>query len=219
MTDPEDPLNHISTTPSQPPIINTKSQKSPSPSRGPTRRKTGSATKLDQAAPSRVLKNTKKKPAKKAKKITEQQAMLLLNAASHKDPDTNGPPLRRSERLKEKAAMSPATTAAPRLNTVPSCQSLRQEQPQEQPNPVNKASISLQQEQTPIQPSLIEPSNSSQQEQPQEGPNPLNRPPKSSKQKKKPKIQHHSSEPSQNPRRMGKKKRRMQLKASELSQT
>ena len=255
MTDPEDPLNHISTTPSQPPIINTKSQKSPSPSQGPTRRKTGSATKLDQAAPSRVLKNTKKKPAKKAKKFTEQQAMLLLNAASHKDPDTNGPPLRRSERLKEKAAMSPATTAAPQLNAVPSPQSSQKEQPQEEPgfiepsqslqqeqpeekpsliehpqplqqeqaqekhSPINKHSHSSQQDQPQEEPSLIEPSHSSQQDQTQEGPNPLNRPPKSSKQKKKPKIQHHLLEPSQNPRRMRKKKRRMQLKASELFQT
>ena len=183
MKDPEEPLNHTSSHPSQPhssPITNTKSQKSPPSSQGPTRKKTRSATKLEQTPPSRVLKKTKKS-AKKAKEFTEQQAMMLLNAASNNESTSECSALRRSERLKEKAAVSAVITAAAQLNAVPSSQSLQQKQPQKEPNLINKPS-------------------------------------KSSKQKKA-KPQPHTLEPSQNPRRMRKKKRRMQAKALEISRT
>lgn len=125
MTDIDDPLTHTppsSSSSSQSytkPITNAEPEKLPLPSaRGPTKkqpttsRKTRSATKLDQALPNRVPKNKKigQKPAKKVKAFTEQQVMTLLNAASTSSPSTGSVPVRRSERLKEKAAASTRRT-------------------------------------------------------------------------------------------------------------
>lgn len=119
MTDIEDPLTHTpssSSSKSNPePVANIEPEKLPLPSaQGPTKtqsttaRKTRSATKRDQAPSNGVPKNKKisQKPAKKVKAFTEQQAMTLLNAASASSPSTGSIPLRRSERLKEKAAVS-----------------------------------------------------------------------------------------------------------------
>lgn len=69
------------------PTTNTISRKMPSPSR-----KTSSAPKLNQPLSGRIPKNKNKdnkKPGKKAKTFTEQQTMLLLNAASTSCPPTD----------------------------------------------------------------------------------------------------------------------------------
>lgn len=138
MTDSEDSPNHISPDVSQHhtrPVTNAHSKKLPSPAQGHTSKKTRSTTKLDQASTSKVSKNKNKKPAKKAKAFTEQQTMMLLNAASNQASTTNGSPLRRSERLKEKAAVS-AAIAAPKLNAAQLSSPLQQERPQKKPNAV-----------------------------------------------------------------------------------
>ena len=136
MTEVEDLPNAILSQILQPsrPIPNTKFKKIPVPAQGPTRRRTRYATKLDQAPNSRVLKNTNKKPAKKAKTFTEQQAMTLLDAASDKASTSIGPPLRRSERLREKAAVS-AAPAVPQLIAGQPAQPSQQRQPQVIPSP------------------------------------------------------------------------------------
>lgn len=73
----------------------------------PTSRKTRSATKLDQDTSDRVLKNTDKKSVRKKKGFSERQTMALLNTASTNGSSTrSSPSLRRSQRLKEKAAAS-----------------------------------------------------------------------------------------------------------------
>ena len=147
MSDFEDSLNHTYSHPSQPrstSIKNTNYKKSPSPSaHSPTPRKTRSATKLDQALSSKVLKKTKRKPARKVKLFTEQQNMILLNAACTKDSPTNVPSLRRSERLKEKAAAS-AVTSTPQLNVVQSSQPSQQKQRQEKQSLVQRSQPSRQ---------------------------------------------------------------------------
>lgn len=79
-----------------------------------TSRKVRSLKGIDQKVPGKVLKNTGKEPAKKMKKFSEQQMMALLNAASSGDSPTESPELRRSERLREKAAAS-AIMSSPRL--------------------------------------------------------------------------------------------------------
>lgn len=122
------------------------SKKTPSPgTQGPTSRKTGAAAKLNQPFSGRIPKNKNKdnkKPGKKSKAFTEQQTMLLLNAASTNCPPTNHTasldaaltsnpptdatppesiPLRRSERLKKKTTTSVAVASPPRsLNAVES---------------------------------------------------------------------------------------------------
>ena len=129
----------------------TKFKKLPLPAQGPTQRKTRSAIKLDQAT-SRVLKNTNKKSAKKAKRFIEQQAMTLLDFASDKGSTTIGPPLRRSERLKEKAVMS-AATAGPQLHAG---QPSQQKQPQETRTP-SEFSESSTQKKRKREPHKVEP--------------------------------------------------------------
>ena len=145
MTVFEDPLTPILSQPSQPsrPIPDTKFKKLPLPAQDHTLRRTHSATKLDQAPNSRVLKNTNKKPAKKTKALTEQQAMTLLDAASNKASTIIGPPLRRSEGLREKAAAS-AAPAVPQLNAGEPAQPSRQRQPQEIPSPSESSQSSTQ---------------------------------------------------------------------------
>ena len=135
MTEVEDPPNPILSQLPQPsrPIPNTKSKKSPVIAQRPTPRRTRSAIKLDQAPESRVLKNTNKKPAKKAKAFTEQQAMTLLDAASNKT----------STIIREKAAVS-AAPAVPQLNAGKPAQPSRQRQPQEIPSPGESSQSSTQ---------------------------------------------------------------------------
>ena len=166
MTEVKDPPTPILSQPSQParPIPNTKFKKLPLPAQGPTPRKTRSATKLDQATKSKVLKNTNKKPAKKTMTFTEKQTMMLLDAASNKYPTIIVPPLRRSERLREKAAVS-ATTAEPQLNAGQPAQSSQQRQPQRIPSP-GKSSKSSRQEKRKREPLELEPlPESAQQKQ------------------------------------------------------
>ena len=91
----------------------------------PTSRKTRSATKLDQAISSGVLKKKGKKSANKAKDFTEQQTLALLDAASTSCPSTGPAPLRRSERLKEKAAAS-AVIPLLQIDDIKPSQSCRQ---------------------------------------------------------------------------------------------
>ena len=136
MTEFEGPPTPTLSPLSQPssPISITKFKKLPLLAQDATPSKTGSATKLDQAINSRVLKTTNKKPAKKAKAFTEQQAMTLLDAASNKNSTTIGPHPRRSKRLKEKAAVS-AAPAVPQLNGSRPAQLSQQRQPQERPSP------------------------------------------------------------------------------------
>ena len=136
MTEVEEPPDPILSQLPQPsrPIPNTKFKKLLLPAQVPTPRKTRSATKLDQASNSRVLKNTNKKPTKKAKTFTEKQAMTLLDAASDKASTSIGPPLRRSERLREKAAVS-AAPAVPQLIAGQPAQPPQQRQPRVIPNP------------------------------------------------------------------------------------
>ena len=144
MSDVEDSPSHAlsSSSKSHPrPTTNTHLRKLPSPSAGgPTSRKTRSATKLDQALSDKVTKNKniRKKPTTKVKQFTEQQTMALLNAASTNLPsiDPVSPstvPLRRSERLKKKAAAS-AVISPPQLNAVEIPRPPRQKKPRLQPN-------------------------------------------------------------------------------------
>ncbi|KAF6223633.1 hypothetical protein HO133_000476 [Letharia lupina] len=102
MSDSKDPPNHI--PPSSSKLI-TPPSSSPHAS---TSRKTRSSTKLNQPLSDKVSKkmNTNKKPTKKFKGFTELQVTTLLNAASTSRPCTNSIAPRRSERLKEKAAIS-----------------------------------------------------------------------------------------------------------------
>lgn len=138
MTDSEDSLERIFSDASlrhPRPVTDTHSKKSLSPAQGLIPRKTRSTTKLDQASTSKVSKNKSKKPVKKAKVFTEQQTMMLLNAASNQVHTTNGSPLRRSERLKEKAAVSNAT-AASQLNVAQLSPPLQHERSQKKPSAV-----------------------------------------------------------------------------------
>lgn len=73
----------------------------------PTSRKTRSATELDHDTSDRVLKDTDKKSVRKKKGFSERQTMALLSTASTNGSSTgSSPSLRRSQRLKEKAAAS-----------------------------------------------------------------------------------------------------------------
>lgn len=163
MTGFEYPLNHISSFSSQPPsenITNINSKKLPSPSaQGSIPRKTRSATKLDQALSSRVLKTTNKKPAKKTKAFTEKQTMMLLNTAASNTSPPDGQSLRRSERLKEKAAAS-AIVAAPQLYAAQSSPPLGQMQTQNGSNLVQTSRPSRQKK-PKIQPPTLEASQRS----------------------------------------------------------
>ena len=71
---------------------------------GVTSRKTKSVSRPDHTVLGRIPKNLGKKLTKKAKKFTEQQAIILLDAASGNSSTLEAPPLRRSDRLKESLA-------------------------------------------------------------------------------------------------------------------
>ena len=67
--------------------------------REPKVRKSRTIAKLDQTISNSVSKHKGQKPAKPAKKFTEQQTTALLNAASAKNSPTDSRPVRRSQRL------------------------------------------------------------------------------------------------------------------------
>ena len=78
-----------------------------------TSKKVQSGRKIDQKVPGKILKNTGKKPTKKAKTFTEKQTMALLNAASTEDSPKEFPQPRRSERIREKAAAPAIISPSP----------------------------------------------------------------------------------------------------------
>ena len=77
-----------------------------------TSRKIRSAKTLDQPFSSRVRKHTGTKPTRNPKASTREKTTAILSATSLENHPTDSPPLRRSQRLKEKAAAS-LSTAAP----------------------------------------------------------------------------------------------------------
>ena len=158
MTEVKDPPTPIISQPSQPssPIANTKFKKSPLPTQDPIPKKIRSATKLDQGPNSRVQKNTTKKSAKKAKAFTEQQTMTLLDAASNESTTIISPPLRRSERLMEKATLSAATAVTQRNAAQPSPPS-QQTQPRGLPSSSESSGSPSTQKKRKREPEMLEP--------------------------------------------------------------
>lgn len=148
MSDAEEPPNHTppssSNSHSRPTTNTTPKKLRPPSAQDPTSRKMRSATKLGQAPSGKVLKNVGKKPAKKNKTFTEQQTAALLKAASTSNPSNSNPdtPLRRSERLKEKAEAS-IIPSPPQLNAIGSSRSSRQKEPKKlQPNDTESSQTS-----------------------------------------------------------------------------
>ena len=70
----------------------------------PVSGKTRSAKRLDKPFSSRVLKLTSKKPIRNTKAMRRSKTKAILSASSLQKSPTDSPPLRRSQRLKEKAA-------------------------------------------------------------------------------------------------------------------
>ena len=196
MTDFENPPTHISSCSpdarSRPATSTDFGKLSLCNAQGSTSRKTRSATKLNQALSGRVLKNTDEKPTKKAKEFTEQQTIMLLNAASNEYSPPDSPPLRRSERLKEKAA-APAVTSPPELNATQSFHSSGQKHPQKEFNLVEPSRASRHKK-PKIQPNSFEPSQTSMQKKPNIQSNTI-KPPRSSRQKKLEKRARDSARP------------------------
>ena len=160
----------------------------------PASRKTRSATKLDQSSSGRVPKKKGKKPAKKVKTFTEQQTIMLLNAASINGSPTDSPPLRRSERLKEKVAASnntPSTQIFATQNPQPS----GPKRPQQNPSLVEN-SQSPRQKKRKIEPEIETDSLGQSQ------------PPRQKKRKLEPEIDNNPLGQSQSPRQ---KKRELEL--------
>lgn len=104
------PLGRNEPEPHPTPITSTDCGESPTLSttpQTPIPRKTRSATKLDPVPSGKVLKRpNKEKPLMKKKVFTEEQKTELPNAATTGSPSTSPILLRRSERLKKKAAAS-----------------------------------------------------------------------------------------------------------------
>ena len=137
MTDIQDPVNDRLPLVSK---VNSKGRgtrifrRLPSPTeQAPTSRKTRPAKKLETS--SKVLKNTGKKLARKTKAFTEQQTMALLSAASIKDSPKDSLPLRRSQRLKEKAA-NPPFLSLPKVDVTETSYSQGRKKPKVQPRAV-----------------------------------------------------------------------------------
>lgn len=76
----------------------------------PTSKKTRSTKKLDQTTSGRVLKPAVKKPVTKAKAFTDRQNTALLSPTLAEGSPTSPPPLRKSQRLRDKAAASSSTS-------------------------------------------------------------------------------------------------------------
>ena len=104
--------------------------------KSPRLRKTRSAKQPDQAFSSSILRHAGKKPTRKAKAVTKNQTMALLRTTPLKESSTYSTPLRRSQRLKEKAAAS-FFVAAPQANTAKPLKPTRQKK-------VGKQSLSVQ---------------------------------------------------------------------------
>ncbi len=198
--------------------------------RNPSLRKTLSPTKLDQAPSGGVTKPTGKKPAKKVTKFTEQQTMMLLNAASNSDCPTDSLSPRINEWLKENAAAS-AILSQSQLNATQTPQSLDHKQPQKQaghiePARPSKRKISetsldtLEPPQTPrrkkpkIQLDTLEPPQTLGHEKPKVQHDTLEQPQTSRHEK--PKVQFDTLE---SPQTSGHKKRKVQHDELELPQT
>ena len=82
-------------------------RKSPLPAhQACTTKKTRSARTLDQPFSSKVLKHAAKKHTRNAKASTKKETKAIMSAISLEESPTKSPPLRRSQRLEEKAATS-----------------------------------------------------------------------------------------------------------------
>ena len=165
MIDPHDALscNALFSSESRSrPSTKIESKKSPiSSGNGVASRKTRSVSKTDHALSGRTPKNVGKKPTKKAKTFTEQQAIILLDAASNNSSALESPPLRRSDRLKEKASSS-AVTPPSHPNPAPSLQSPEQMQPKRESAKI-KSSGPLRKKKPKTQPNALEPLQDSTQ--------------------------------------------------------
>ena len=69
----------------------------------PVSGKTRSAKRLDKPFSGRVLKHTSKEPIRNTKALRRNKTKAILSASSLQNSPTDSPPLRRSQRLKEKA--------------------------------------------------------------------------------------------------------------------
>lgn len=85
---------------------------------GVASRKTRSASRPDHTVSGRVPKNVGKKPTKNAKTFTEQQAIILLDAASAKSSALQSPPLRRSDRLEKSLTSNGNGVASRKTSSV-----------------------------------------------------------------------------------------------------
>lgn len=189
MTDFEDTPRHTSCSSESRPITNADFERLPlSGAQGPTSRKTRSATKLDQTLSSKVSKTKGKKPTKKPKAFTEQQSLILLDAASTNSPPKEIPSLRRSERLKEKAEASDLIPQPqPMISQSP--QPSEQMQPrEEEPGPGKPLGPPRQKKKKPkTGPEALEPPLPPRQRKPKPQPSALE-PSRITKQKKKSKT-------------------------------
>ena len=107
--------------------------------------------KLEQTRSGGNLTNTNKKPTKIPKTSTELQAIILVEAASAQTTPTICPTLRRSERLKEKAAVSDSVSAPP----LTAAQSSGSSQYEKEDNPM-KASRSSRRKKPKMQLHVLE---------------------------------------------------------------
>ena len=104
-TDPTSPGETVTGTYPTPHTSANKDTKLSSGSPSPTLRETHSAQQLDQILSGKLHKNyNQNKSRKKAKTLTNQQTPALTNAAPASCPPASSHTLRRSERLKKKAA-------------------------------------------------------------------------------------------------------------------
>lgn len=94
----------------------------------PMSKKTRSAKQLDQTVSGRVLKPAVKKPVRKAKAFTEKQSMALLSPTLVEGSPTISPPLRKSPRLRDKAA-APSLTSLSQVEAAEPSKSSRQKKP------------------------------------------------------------------------------------------
>ncbi len=160
-------------------------------------RKILSPKKLDQAPSGGVTKPTGKKPAKKVTNFTEQQTMMLLNAASNSDCPTDSLSPRINEWLKENAAAS-AILSQSQLNATQTPQSLDHKQPQKQAGHIEPARPSKRKiSETSLD--TLEPPQTPRRKKPKIQLDTLE-PPQTSGHKKR-KIQHDELEPPETPRR------------------
>ena len=130
----------------------------------PTSRKTRSAKKLNRTISSRVLKDTCKKPTGKSISLTGQQAMAVLGPTAVNGSPTDSPLLRRSERLKEKAAAT-SSTSPPQVKATEPSKGSRPKKVGEQPSSV-KSFHPPRQKKPKVQPSALKSPRTSRQRKP-----------------------------------------------------